>query len=227
MPRAGPRSSDFRETPGAPNAARLSGVCARYDVIHNAAELARDLGATLAGDIPERATIAPTDVAPVLVKQPALTLGPMRFGWDSDRPKARVQVNVRSETAARAPRSRDAARVHRCLVPITAFHEWSGEKKARVHHLLAAEGGALMTLAGLYEIERDEQGKQSRFVILTTAANDAVRPIHDRMPLVVPPALRDEWLDPKADAAAIIERVREADAPPMIDFVVPPRPPSR
>jgi putative SOS response-associated peptidase YedK len=197
-------------------------VCARYDVIHNAEELARELGATLAGDIPERETIAPTDVAPVLVKQPALTLGPMRFGWPGQRPKERIQVNVRSETAARAPRSRDAVRKHRCLVPITAFHEWSGEKRARVHHLLAGEGGQLLTLAGLYEIEHDEHGKHASFVILTTAANDVVRPIHDRMPLVVPPALREEWLAPEADPAALIERVREADGPPIIEVPVAP-----
>ncbi len=204
-------------------------MCARYDVIHTPEELARELGAVLTEGIPARSTIAPTDVAPVLVRQPALTLGPMRFGWPGARPKERLQVNVRSETAARAPRSRDAARARRCLVPVTAFHEWSGEKRARVHHLLAAERGELMTLAGLYEIDRDEDGKRAAFVILTTAANDVVRPVHDRMPLIVSPSLREAWLSEAEDPAALIERVRETDAPPIIDTPLPspPRPQPR
>jgi putative SOS response-associated peptidase YedK len=222
MPRVGAASRDFGETPRAGIGGRLSGVCARYDVIHTPEQLARELGATLAGEIPARPTIAPTDMAPVLVKQPSLVLGPMRFGWPGQRPKERIQVNVRSETATRAPRSRDAVRTHRCLVPITAFHEWSGEKRARVHHVLTEARGQLLTLAGLYEIEHGEEGKRSSFVILTTAANDVVRPIHDRMPLVVPPSLRDEWLDRGADPAKLIERVREAEGPPIIERPVAP-----
>ncbi len=195
-------------------------MCARYDVVHNAEALARELGAALSGDIadaPHLRAIAPTDVAPVLVRQPELTLGPMRFGWPGRRPKERIQVNVRSESAARAPRSRDAARTRRCLVPITAFHEWCGEKRAREHHLLSAASGELMTLAGLYEIEHDEHGKHARFVILTTAPDDVVRPIHDRMPLVVPTELREAWLAKDEAAAVLIDRVREAGGPPMID----------
>lgn len=225
MPRVGPASRDFREAPPATIEGRLPVVCARYDVIHTPEELARELGAALAGEIPTRETIAPTDVAPVLVKQPVLTLGPMRFGWPGQRPKERIQVNVRAETAARAPRSRDAARTRRCLVPITAFHEWSGEKRARVHHLIGAEHGELLTLAGLYEIDRSDEGKRASFVILTAAANDVVRPIHDRMPLIVPPALREAWLEKEADPAALIERVREAEAPSIIELpTAPPRP---
>ncbi len=196
-------------------------MCARYDVETSPAALAAELEATLAGDIAPRTTIAPTDVAPALIAGPegARTLVPMKFGWPPSMPKERIHLNTRSESAARTPGAAEALAGHRCLIPAHAFHEWSGPKGKRTHHLLVqAEParGPLFTMAGLYLPA--EQGSPARFVILTTAASRDVRPFHHRMPLVVPPDLRARWIAAdEEDPEALLSRVRRADAPRMLD----------
>jgi putative SOS response-associated peptidase YedK len=194
-------------------------MCARYEVEDAPAKIAEELDATLRDEIAPRRTIAPTDVAPVLVLSDAQRLlVPMKFGWPPSRPKERIHLNTRSESAAREGDSRDALTERRCLVPAHAFHEWSGPKGARLHHLFAPPGQhELITMAGLYVAGED--GGPARFVILTTAASREVRPFHHRMPLVVPPNLRTRWITVGAgeDPAKLLAEVRKSDAPALGD----------
>lgn len=193
-------------------------MCARYEVEDSPALLAEELDASLQSEIAPRKTIAPTDVAPVLVATEAgRLLVPMKFGWPGTRPKERIHLNTRSESAAREGDSRDALKDRRCLVPAHAFHEWSGPKGARLHHLFAPDPAhRLMTMAALYL--PDEGGAPARFVLLTTAASRDVRPVHHRMPLVVPPELRTRWVTiGPDDPEELLARVRRSDAPRMLD----------
>jgi putative SOS response-associated peptidase YedK len=180
--------------------------------------IAEELDATLGAEIAQRKTIAPTDVAPALIAtESGRVLVPMKFGWPASRPKERIHLNTRSESAAREGDSRDALLTRRCLLPASAFHEWSGPKGARHHHLFAPDAsGRLLTMAGLYLPDPD--GGPARFVILTTAASRDVRPVHHRMPLVVPPELRARWIDVSDDdPEELLRAVRRSDAPRMLD----------
>jgi putative SOS response-associated peptidase YedK len=192
-------------------------VCARYEVADAPAKIAAELEASIAGEIPARATIAPTHTAPALIAiDGARVLVPMKFGWPATRPKERIHLNTRSETAARSADSEAALADRRCLLPAHAFHEWSGPKGARLHHLLASEGASLITMAGLYL--PDDAGGAARFVILTTAASRDVRPFHHRMPLIVPASLRTEWIRVgEGDPEALLARVRREEPPRLLD----------
>lgn len=192
-------------------------MCARYDIEDAPASIAEELDASLQGEITPHRTIAPTDIAPALVMVGgARLLVPMKFGWPPSRPKERLHLNTRSESAAKGEDSKDALSSRRCLLPAHAFHEWSGPKGARHHHLFAPGGERhLMTMAGLYLL--DEAGGPSRFVILTTAASRDIRPFHHRMPLVVPPELGAAWIGvTDEDPAELLARVRRSDAPRML-----------
>lgn len=196
-------------------------MCARYDLVLDAEQIARELDASLAAPIASKATVAPTDVAPAVVASDgARRVVPMRFGWPPSMPKERVHLNVRSESAARTQGGDGALAERRCLVPATAFHEWSGPKGQRAHHLFSGGASAgLLTFAGLFvEIEGEPV---PRFVILTTAASPEVRPVHHRMPLVVPGALRAAWLS-SPDGEDALSRVRRAEAPRMLDVLARP-----
>jgi putative SOS response-associated peptidase YedK len=190
-------------------------VCARYEVADAPSKIAEELEASIEGEIPARATIAPTDTAPALIEiEGTRVLVPMKFGWPSTRPKERIHLNTRSETAARGD-SAEALSQRRCLLPAHAFHEWSGPKGARLHHLFASEASPLITMAGLYLREGDGP---ARFVILTTAASREVRPFHHRMPLVVPADQRTAWIHvDDGDAEDLLARVRRAEPLRMID----------
>jgi putative SOS response-associated peptidase YedK len=191
-------------------------MCARYEVEDAPGKIAEELDATLRAEIAPRRTIAPTDVAPALIADGTQrVLVPMKFGWPPSRPKERIHLNTRSESAARGD-SREALSERRCLIPAHAFHEWSGPKGARLHHLFAPSEHRLITMAGLYV--PGEDGGPARFVILTTSANRDVRPFHHRMPLVVPPDLRTRWITVSDDdPEKLLSDVRRTDAPALGD----------
>ncbi|MGZ3416455.1 MAG: SOS response-associated peptidase [Polyangiales bacterium] len=118
---------------------------------------------------------------------------------------------ARSESVAKgAFKSAFAAR--RCVVPVDGFYEWTGEKGARVPHWFhpaqeTSKGHAApMLLAGLFH--EGEEGFD--FAILTTAANAVVRPIHDRMPVVIDKGALDTWLrGESSDAVGLMSPAKD------------------
>lgn len=153
-----------------------------------------------------RWNVAPTQEAPVVrVDDQGPRLDPLRWGlvpWWADDPRIGNRlINARSETVARQRAFRDAfRRGQRCLVPVDGFYEWRNDPGGKTPHWIARPDREIFTLAGLWDRWKDPEGGQIRsFVILTTEPSPAVAPIHDRMPLVVPPGDRTLWLDPEAD----------------------------
>jgi putative SOS response-associated peptidase YedK len=116
--------------------------------------------------------------------------------WAKDPGIGNRMINARSESAATKPAFRDALRSRRCLVPVDGFYEWSGARAERTPYLFRRDDRELLGLAGLYERWLGEGGEVvDSCTILTTAANDVMRPFHDRMPVVLAPDDYDRWLD--------------------------------
>jgi putative SOS response-associated peptidase YedK len=106
--------------------------------------------------------------------------------------------NARAETLARSPAFRDAFARKRCLVPVDSFYEWRREGNLRVPFRVVRDDGRPLTLAGLWAGWRDDDTGEIRrtFTIVTSGPNSLMRPIHNRMPVVVPPQAWERWLDP-------------------------------
>lgn len=136
-----------------------------------------------------RFNVAPTD-AHVIVRAEK---GARRVAVASWGVGERRQINARSDTTARR-------RGGRCVVPADGFYEWQGP--GRPIWFRPAAGG-LMLMAGVLE----ESAAGARFAVVTTAANADVAEVHDRMPLILPPAAVDGWLDgaPVGDVAGVPE----------------------
>ncbi len=119
-----------------------------------------------------------------------------------------ASFNARSEEIERKPFWSGSFESRRCLVPATGWREFNGprgQRRAFQFHY----GQALFAFAGLWDRWTSPEGEQVQsFAIVTVAANDAVRPIHDRMPLCIDPALYDLWLDPGASGARALAAVR-------------------
>jgi putative SOS response-associated peptidase YedK len=134
--------------------------------------------------------ILPSDIAPVQDASGAYV--PMQWGFTGFDGK--LLINARSETALEKPTFRESMLERRCLVPASGYYEWqkagSGrEKKTKYRFTLPDEP---LYLAGCY---RREQGSPLyRFVILTRQATSELAVIHDRMPLIIPPAQAKAWL---------------------------------
>lgn len=132
----------------------------------------------------------------------------MRWGlipsWAKDTAIGNRMINARAETLAEKPSFRKAFEKRRCIVPADSFFEWrktNGKTKIPVRFVLKSREP--FAFAGLWETWRKPDGQELRsFTIITTAANDLLRPIHDRMPVILRQSDEGKWLDPSAADAA-------------------------
>jgi putative SOS response-associated peptidase YedK len=143
-------------------------------------------------------------------------------GWAKDPAALPLLINARAETAAVKPAFRGALRYRRCLVPADGFFEWQriGREKRPFH--MRRSDGAPFALAGLWERWTAPDGSElDTCALLTTEANDLMRPIHDRMPVILDPPDFDLWLDPDVQEVEIIRPLlRPYPAEAMVAYPV-------
>lgn len=134
--------------------------------------------------------------------------------WAKDAKIGYRTINARSETVATQPAFRGPFRKRRCIVPASGFYEWqktdaAGKKPKRPHYVRRRDGRP-MALAGLWDLWTGPDGEViESFTIITTNANELVRPCHHRMPVILAPEHYDLWLDPRAP----IDRLKTLLAP--------------
>jgi putative SOS response-associated peptidase YedK len=158
-----------------------------------------------ADDLPPSWNVAPTDPVHAVVEHAgSRLLVAFRWGlvpsWSTDRKGAARMINARVETVSEKPAYRTALERRRCLIPADGFYEWTkAPDGTRQPHFIAPGDGGLLAFAGLWEVWRDPADPDAELLrtctILTTAAAEEVRPLHDRMPLTLPADRWDEWLD--------------------------------
>jgi putative SOS response-associated peptidase YedK len=153
------------------------------------------------------------DIAPVMRAAGAqsIELVPMSFGFAPPRPKASPIFNFRSE-------GRRFADSKRCLVPASAFFEFTGITYPKAKHRFTLRDAPFMVIAALW---REGEGNQPpRFTLLTTEPGPDVAPIHNRQIVVLRPENWLAWLDlskpeseilrPLPQGSLAIETVRPA-----------------
>jgi putative SOS response-associated peptidase YedK len=177
-------------------------MCGRYSLTLPPQEIREFLGFLEQPNFPPRYNIAPTQpIAIVRLVSGVRSFTLVRWGllpsWVKDPKDIPTLINARSETAATKPAFRAAMRRRRCLIPADGFYEWQKTQHGRkVPHLIHRPGGAPFAFAGLWESWMGADGSElDTAAIMTTAANDYLRPLHDRMPVVVLPEDFDRWLD--------------------------------
>jgi putative SOS response-associated peptidase YedK len=198
-------------------------MCGRFTLATPAAEWAALFGLDGVPDLEPRYNIAPTqDVAVVRSTTPAQggdvaaaaadpaaprrELVELRWGlvphWARDfDPVGRALINARSETAAEKPSFRDSFRFRRCLVVADGFYEWKPEGRRKQPYWIHREDRRAFAFAGLWDRwTGGEDPPVESCTILTTEANEALRPLHDRMPVILEVGAHATWLD--ADAPA-------------------------
>lgn len=145
--------------------------------------------------------IRPTAKAPVLVREDSGP-SPALMKWGYQLPGTLV-INARAETAAEKPMFRRTLATQRCLIPATAFYEWDAEKRK---YQFSLPGEDILFMAGLF----DRRGGEDCYCILTTAANGSMKPIHDRMPLVLPRSQAEQWLSEGSQTEVLLSMVPPA-----------------
>jgi putative SOS response-associated peptidase YedK len=186
-------------------------MCGRYVLRTSSSELKRLFGFVEQPNLGPRYNIAPTQDAPVLRqrRQPAgeRTLQNLRWGlvpgWAKDIRIGATLINIRSESVL--GKFGDIFRRRRCLVPADGFYEWQGEGKEKVPYLITRRDEAPFAFAGIWDrwqppVKAEEKpAPVDSFGILTTAANDLLRPLHERVPVILAEGDYARWLDPDAE----------------------------
>lgn len=161
----------------------------------------------------ERYNVAPTDEVYAVVEwERRRLLGTMKWGlvpWFSKDPKGGAKmINARAESVPTKPAFRRAFEKRRCLIPADGFYEWKKPTDGgnKVPYFIHGADGRPIVFAGLWEVWRESEDSEPlrSCTIITTTANGLLKPIHDRMPVVLPPERWEEWLDPSnADPEAL------------------------
>ena len=190
-----------------------------------------------------RYNIAPMQKVPALaIRADKRVLLDCQWGfvphWATDPAIGSRMINARAETAADKPAFRHAFRHNRCLIPADGFYEWREADDGKQPMYIQVGSGDLFAFAGLYSVWPGDRvaesgvahaassgeepptglpaGKTASCVIITTEPNDLLRPIHNRMPVILPRAAWSRWSDPAfTDREALCELLRPFEAGSM------------
>jgi putative SOS response-associated peptidase YedK len=177
-------------------------MCGRFALFDSIQVLSKDFGVTFSGLTP-RYNIAPSQTIAAVRAAPAGSgreLALLRWGlipsWSKDPTTGNRLINARAETAREKPSFRNAFKRHRCLIPTNGFYEWQRQERGKQPYFVLMRDERPFAFAGLWDRwESPDEDTVETCTILTTAANAVLAPIHDRMPVIIPPAAYDLWLD--------------------------------
>lgn len=187
-------------------------MCGRYALYGPVSRHRDDFGVPDWVDFPDRYNIAPSSWVPVIRQAPdgRRVVDLLRWGlvptWAENEAIGAKLNNARGETVAEKPSFRAAYRRRRCIVPASGFYEWQaveGSPRKQPWYISLLDGKP-MAMGGLWESWTAADGNLVRtFCVITTGPNEIMAPIHDRMPVLLPPDTWATWLSPDSDLARI------------------------
>jgi len=189
-------------------------MCGRYGLFCRPDVIAETFRVTVGIDLAPRYNIAPTQGAPVIrAGEPggAARLGLLRWGlippWARGLSIGSRMINARAETLGQKPSFRAAFKKRRCLVPADGFYEWKKNRDGKQPFFIRMKSNKPLAFAGVWERWDHPGGEVESFAIVTCEANDLLRPLHDRMPVILPPETWDRWLDPAGEDTAALQKL--------------------
>ena len=227
-------------------------MCGRYSLTTPVEAVRRVFDFPERPNLPVRVNIAPSqEVAAVRLGEGlgeegagARHLVWLRWGlipsWAKEPGIGNRTINARAETIAEKPAFRAAFRRRRCLIPADGFYEWKTEAGQKQPYRITLKDGGPFAFAGLWERWDGPQGTQGAqgprgprgaqgdgavesCTIVTTEANQRLRPIHHRMPVILAPEAFGAWLDPATPGAQAQALLRPAPSAWFTAYRVSPK----
>ena len=178
-------------------------MCGRYDLHETPARLKIRFHVPAVPEFASNGDWRPTSHAPIIRRAPDSGVPECvlaRWGlvppWAKDLKFGTHCINARAETIATQPSFRSAFRHRRALIPLNAFYEWAGKVGHKTKYRIAIPDAEVFAVAGLWErwVDNETGEVADTYTIITTAAADALAPIHDRMPAILRERDEDAWL---------------------------------
>ncbi|MDI6696404.1 MAG: SOS response-associated peptidase [Anaerolineales bacterium] len=179
-------------------------MCGRFTLIASPEQLRQVFnGVQIPDAVAPRYNIAPSQPVAVIPNDGRNVLDFFSWGlipgWAKDPSIGNRMINARAETLTEKPSFRTAFRRRRCLIPASGFFEWRQEagRKVKTPMYIHLKSGKPFAFAGLWESWNAPDGSNIlSCAIITTAPNDLMQTIHNRMPVILPEAAYDFWLTP-------------------------------
>jgi putative SOS response-associated peptidase YedK len=188
-------------------------VCGRFSNQAPSSAVRERFQVELPADYRERTNIAPTQPVLAIRHRDVDEAVMLRWGlipvWASDIKVGSKLINARAESLAEKASFKELLETRRCLIPADGFYEWRVTDGKKQPLWFRVDGGALFSFAGLWTAWRDREHDErvESCTIITTAANELVARVHDRMPVILDRTAEQAWLDPEQDgheAAALL-----------------------
>ena len=182
-------------------------MCGRYELFYNDENYEMNKIIELAEKNTPSVSFEPKEVFPSanvpIIASTENKIKPEFFVWGFPGfQKKELIINARSETVAQKPTFKQAMLHRRCVVPSTGFYEWSHDSQKKKYKFNLPEQENLY-MAGIW----NEYEGEKHFVILTTAANQSMTPIHNRMPLILPKELIRSWINDTELALSLLAQI--------------------
>ncbi|MCU1387870.1 MAG: hypothetical protein JWL72_1208 [Ilumatobacteraceae bacterium] len=193
-------------------------MCGRFVSTNSAEEIANYFGASFDGEAPpENFNVAPTNDVLAVVSSGGddRSLKAFHWGlvpiWAKDVKIGSSMINARSETINEKAAFKGVFRKYRCIIPMAGFYEWQAAhadspvnakgKPVKQPMFIHRVDGEPLAVAGLWSAWRPKDSAPETpwlhtCSVITTAANETMAPVHDRMPVILPATLWAQWLDP-------------------------------
>ena len=193
-------------------------MCGRFLMTHPDEAMARLFKAVPDNDLPEvpRYNICPTQSVAVVTAEggAARRLRAMRWGfvpsWYKTPTDGPLIINARADTIAIKPAFRDAVCKRRCIIPASAFYEWSsGVDGARLPWLISRSDGAVMAFAAVWQMWEQDGQSLTSCAMVTTEAGPGLSGVHHREPVILESADWPLWLGEAGHGAAALMVARE------------------
>ncbi len=204
-------------------------MCGRFTLSASAQRLQEFFPLFELPPIRPRYNVAPTQQVLAVVQEESgkVRAAELRWGlipsWATDKKLSAGLINARADSVASKPAFRTAFKRRRCLVLADGFYEWQkGDKKGpkQAFHIRMGDGRPF-AFAGLWEQWCGETPALESCTIITTEANEVLRPFHDRMPVILSPRDYAFWLDPmSSDPGPLQEMLRPFPAEHMTTIAV-------
>ena len=209
-------------------------MCGRYSQTQSGDAIAAVFNLETPPEVAPRYNIAPTQSVSAVItttETPVPQHRWLRWGliprWAKDKAIGNRLINARAETVAEKPSFRSAFKQRRCLIVADGFYEWQrlDQGKTKQPYFIHLKASPPFAFAGLWESWQDQSNGEviDSCTILTTTPNPLMSAIHNRMPVILPPAAYAPWLDPTlADPVALAPLLRPFDAEAMASYPVSP-----
>ncbi|VXD24229.1 conserved hypothetical protein [Planktothrix serta PCC 8927] len=193
-------------------------MCGRFSLTCSGTAIAQTFNLSSIPEFIPQYNIAPAQKISTIrynLEQQEQQFQPMRWGliphWSKDEKIGYKLINARVETVTEKPAFRQAIRSQRCLILADGFYEWQHQGKIKQPYYFQLKDHQLFGFAGLWERWKHPNGEDIfSCTILTQAASEIVRPVHERMPIILSTSVYSQWLDPTLkDSETILSLVEQ------------------